>query len=226
MKELIGYAYSVRWWQIEGGPDWIDSLRWNVEAKADEKIVNAYPEPGDPLAPDVIALMLQSLLEDHFKLTIHHQTKESSVYSLVVADGGPKIELDPDQSPPVRFEPEMLKWQKELRRGEARIGSGSIEARAISITNFINGCLLFRSDRPIMDRTNLKDRYNIKMKWSLGGADLVRPTDASSPALDATRNFTPAFFAALQEQLGLMLESGEAPVDFLVITGVQKPSKN
>jgi bla regulator protein blaR1 len=223
LKTLIAFAYCVRDWQIQGGPGWIDSQRWDVKARAGEKIISATPRPFDPKAPSVMALMLQSLLEDRFQLRIQHQIKESPVYNLVVARGGPKIKLDDDQSPP---KPSALNESgipasllappgSELPRGNIRGTPNSIEARAVSIESFIQLVLFTRSDRPVIDRTNLKGLYSIKMKWSL---------DDSVPG--GPIGFGPAFFTAIKEQLGLRLESAKGPVDFIIITSTRKPSED
>jgi uncharacterized protein (TIGR03435 family) len=223
---LVGYAYRVAPWQVEGGPGWVNSQLWSIEAKGDEKIISAAPKPRGHFTPDVISLMLQSLLEDRFKLKIQYLTKESSVYNLVVARGGPKIELDHDQNPPANVDSAIIIFENEVPRGIARQGYGSIEARAISIKEFINRCLLSRTDRPILDRTNLKGLYNFKMKWSGDDPVLGGSTRPASPIARANLSFGPAFFTAMKEHLGLQLKSAKGPVEFIVITSAEKPSEN
>ena len=88
LKTLIAWAYQVQQFQISGGPSWIASDRFDVEAKAEEQNAdNAH-----------LRLMLQSLLEDRFKVTLHRDTKELPVYALVVGKGGSKIKLSADQT--------------------------------------------------------------------------------------------------------------------------------
>lgn len=221
LKSLIRYAYRVRDWQIEGEPGWVNSQRWDVEAKAEEKGVSAASKPRDPNARDAIKIMLQSLLEDRFKLRFQRQTKQSSVYNLVLAKGGAKITLDDDQSPPARPE-----WGTSLvQRGAVRATPDSIEGRAVPIAALVS-ILLSSSDRPVIDCTNLKGLYNFRMKWSLEDSGPAGSTGPSSPIADVNTNFGPALFTAIQEQLGLRLESAKAPVEFIVISSVQKPSAN
>jgi uncharacterized protein (TIGR03435 family) len=227
LKALVGYAYRVAPWQVEGGPGWVNSQPWNIEAKADEKIISAAPKPRDPLAPDVIALMLQSLLEDRFKLRIEHQTKESRVYNLIVAKGGSKIKLDEDKkSPPTHLYPEGLKQIDEVLRGGCTMTLGFVQCRAIPIAGFINMCLLSHTDRPIIDRSNLKGLYNFKMRWSPENPASGSSTGLPSPLTRMDRGFGPAFFTAMKEQLGLELKSAKDPVEFIVITSAEKPSEN
>jgi uncharacterized protein (TIGR03435 family) len=216
-------------WQIKGGPGWIDSQKWDIEARAGKSVASVRKR-FDPSAPDPILLMPQSLLEDRFQLKIMHQTKTSSVYNLVIAKGGPKIKLDDDLSPPVpRGSGATFPKFGEWPRGSIGGGSSSIEARAVSIETFID-FIRARADRPMIDRTNLKGLYNIRTKWSL--EDSVLKTDPSLSAAGMTTDAPPAlslppsFLTALREQLGLRLVSAKGPVDFLYIVGVQRPSEN
>ena len=99
-KMVMGMAYRVRDFQISGGPNWIGTDRWNIEAKAEE---GSIPRPAGPPDPTVIPpqlLMMQSLLEDRFQLKMHRETKEMQAYDLVVARGGSKLKPSEDQSPP------------------------------------------------------------------------------------------------------------------------------
>jgi uncharacterized protein (TIGR03435 family) len=81
LKDLLGVAYQVRAFQISGGPGWIDSNRYDIEAKAE----------CSPSQQQMM-LMLQTLLEDRFGLAFHHDTKELPTYELTVAKGGPKLQ--------------------------------------------------------------------------------------------------------------------------------------
>ena len=228
LKTLITTAYRVRNWQVEGGPDWINSQLWDVEARAKAENAGAVSKPGDRSAQHSrLMQMLQSLLEDRFKLKVQRQTRESPVYNLVVAKGGPKIKLDEDQSPPT---PQGLpavpsSWANpEVKRGQLVEGfapmGGYIEGRAVPIDRLVS-IIRSRADRPLNDGTNLKGLYNISMKWS---EEASGPGD--SPLVRRSPSIGPALMAALQEQLGLRLESAKGPVEFLVVISAQKPSGN
>jgi uncharacterized protein (TIGR03435 family) len=88
LKTLIAFAYRLQQFQILGGPGWVNSDRFDIEAKAADA----------KTPPDQVRLMLQSLFADRFKLAVHRETKQSNVYALVVAKGGPKIKLSADKS--------------------------------------------------------------------------------------------------------------------------------
>jgi uncharacterized protein (TIGR03435 family) len=90
VRFLLWFSYGVQPFQIVGGPGWIDTDHFDIEARSEDR--NA--------GPDQIKLMLQSLLEDRFQLKLHRETRQSPVYELVVAKGGPKIRLSPDQTSP------------------------------------------------------------------------------------------------------------------------------
>lgn len=213
LKNLIQTAYRVRDWQIEGGPDWVNTQLWDVEARAKAEGVDAPPKTVDRNAQHArLMLMLQSLLEDRFKLQIQRQVKESSVYNLVVSKGGPRIK--PDDVPISGTQPSRPGMSSTLN---------SIEVRASAIQQFIT-FILPRSDRPILDRTNLSGTYSFRLEWPLDNSGSGGLAGSTSPIRQTSLYFVPGFFTALQEQLGLQLESAKGPVEFLVITNVQKPS--
>jgi uncharacterized protein (TIGR03435 family) len=222
VKSLIGYAYRVK--DVQGGPSWVRSDHWDIEAKAHEKIVIPKRTFSDlDHAPDIDALMLQSLLEDRFKLKIQRQKKEFPVYNLVIAKNGPKVTMSEDQSPPA---PSASKtFFGELPRGTARKTLNSFEGRAIPIATFVN-LLQGNSDRPWINRTNLAGLYDITLKWEREELASESGSGSASPLAGVNLFFGPAFFSAIQDQLGLKLESGKAPFDIIFIINVQKPSEN
>jgi uncharacterized protein (TIGR03435 family) len=224
LKTLMRYAYRARDWQIEGGPSWIDSELWDVEGRAKAEGVGAASKPIDRIAQHAkLMLMLQSLLEDRFKLKIQRQTKQSPAYNLVMAKGGPKVKPDDGHDSGARVQSGTPPAWAPQRGSIMTKGGGtweSIEGRAVPIAQLIN-TLLSSSDRPIIDCTNLKGLYTFKIQWSLqhsGAGDL--------PLGRRDSPFGAAFFTAMQEQLGLRLEPAKAPVDFIIIKSVQKPLTN
>ena len=96
LKLLMGFAYDVRDHQITGGPNWLDSARFSIEARAPESEVGA---DGLPRDDSRFRLMVQSLLADRFHLAVHRETKDESIYNLEIAKGGPKLKETPDAGP-------------------------------------------------------------------------------------------------------------------------------
>jgi uncharacterized protein (TIGR03435 family) len=204
LKELIGFAYDLRPGSpVLGGPGWAGSDRFSIEAKADNTI-------PFPLGPDGIARirpMVQSLLEERFKLRVHMETKEEPVYELVVAKGGPKLkEADSGSQGP--------------RISTAR---GPLAATAATMAFFakaISGeSLGIGVGRTVVDKTGLNGRYDFTLRFTREG-DLGGPLN-SAPDPDA-----PSIFTALQEQLGLKLESAKGLVDILFIDHAERPEEN
>jgi len=210
LRMLMTVAYRVQDFQISGGPSWVGSDRFDVEARAE-----------DPNAdPDQVRLMLQSLLEDRFKLKLHRETKESPVYALVAGKGGPTMKLSADQTSPVVNGPSP---QGTLNRGNIRIGAGSLIGNAVTMTLFTK-MLSQRLDQTIIDRTNLTGRFDLQLQWTPDvGEALFDPSGNPLSPGDASG---PSIFAAVQEQLGLRLEATKALVEVLVIDHVEKPDAN
>ena len=222
LKELMGFAYRLQQFQISGGPRWIGSDRFDIEGKADD------PNPDF----DQVRLMLQSLFEDRFKLKVHRETKVSPVYALVVGKGGPKIKLSRDQSPEDVDGPAPP--GAGPNHGAIRIGVGNLVGNAVPLSWFAT-MLSQRLDRLIVDKTNLAGRFDIRLQWApapgenpfdQGGNKLQSAIIDNGGATLTADPSGPSIFSAIQEQLGLKLESAKAPVDVLVIDHVEMPSEN
>jgi uncharacterized protein (TIGR03435 family) len=222
LKELMGFAYRLQQFQISGGPRWIGSDRFDIEGKAED------PNAGF----DQVRLMLQSLFEDRFKLKVHRETKPSAVYALVVEKGGPKIKLSRDQSPENVDGPAPPGAGPS--HGAIRIGVGNLVGNAVTLSWFAT-MLSQRLDRLIVDKTNLAGRFDIRLQWAptpgenpfdQGGNKLPSAIIDNGGATLTADSSGPSIFSAIQEQLGLKLESAKAPVDVLVIDHVEKPSEN
>lgn len=213
LKTLLAFTYRLQQYQIVGGPSWAGSDRFDIEARAADRKAD----------PDQLRLMLQSLLADRFKLALHRETRQSNIYALVVAKGGPKIKLSADQlsldvngpSPP----------GAGPNHGAIRIGGGSLVGNAVPLSLLI-GVLSQRLDRPVIDKTNLTGRFDIRLQWTpdVGESSLSPGGDPLPPA--PSDNAGPSIFVAIQEQLGLKLEAAKGPVEVLVIDYVEKPSVN
>jgi bla regulator protein BlaR1 len=198
LKLLIQQAYNVKAFQISGGPGWIDSERYDLVAKAD----------GDISGPAQLRPLLQKLLADRFQLTIHHDTKELPVYALVVGKNGPKFKESVANGPGPNI----------------RMGRGVIDGQGMGmemLASQVSGQL----GRTVIDRTGLKGQYEIKLEFTPEGSSQRGPADGpeASPPPDPTG---PSIFTALQEQLGLKLESSKGPVEIIIIDRAEKPTEN
>jgi len=191
---LIQYAYGVKDFQLIGGPGWIGSDKYDIEAKSEIKA-------NDREFPS----MMQALLADRFQLKFHRETREFPIFGLVVAKGGPK--LTPAS--------ETGNDGTRVRNGLLTITNGTVANLASTLTNMLG--------RRVLDKTGLSGRYDIALKWTpdFGQAPPLRP---DAPPADPNG---PSIFTAVQDQLGLRLESTKGPLDVLVIDKVLKtPTEN
>jgi uncharacterized protein (TIGR03435 family) len=201
---LINIAYKVQDFQVVGAPGWVNSDRYDIEAKASD----AAAQRGTGI---IQGAMLQSLLEDRFKLVVRRETRELPIYELSVAKSGSKLKAgscttrDPN-APPSRQQPSDC--------GFSVMDNNMIKATQIDMERFIP-MLTFWVKRTVLDRTGFKGAFDVDLKWN--------PDEATAtPATDTA----PSIFTALQEQLGLKLESAKGPVEVLVIDSVSRPSEN
>jgi uncharacterized protein (TIGR03435 family) len=226
VESMIGFAYNIPYSQVMsdntkylfnphspnllGGPDWVSTDKYDLTAKADEATIQAWDKlpPGEQ--KEELRHMMQILLADRFKLTMRHETREMPVWALEVAKGGPKLTPAPGPPPVLNdgsdpSKPYESPWKMDL---------GLLSGRARTMDELAQVLWGKREiqSRKILDRTGLTVRYNFTLKW----APEDDPGDGSGPSL----------FTAIQEQLGLKLESTKAPLDVLVIDHIDRPSEN
>lgn len=206
LRFLITWGYNVKMFQLTGGPGWMESAKFDIAAKAEG---NASSER--------LRLMLQSLLEERFKLQLRHETKIQSVYSLVPAKSGIKLRES-------RADCEALAREQQagqLSRRNCGTWSGSdheFTGTKISMAQFVEG-LSQMLEFPVIDKTGFAGNFDVRLAWS--GSDPVAAPDGV-----AGKTADPAIFTALREQLGLKLESAKGPVEVLVVDHLEHPSGN
>ncbi|MGB6687167.1 MAG: M56 and DUF3738 domain-containing protein [Terracidiphilus sp.] len=218
VQMILRAAFGVEDDRIIGAPGWVKSDRYDIEAKV-------APEDApklDKLKRDERMAMLQPLLVDRFNLKFHHETRELPIYALVVAKGGPKLKESAPDGAGANGAPQ--------RRMTTFNGRGSIEATGSSTENLTH-VLSPMLGRTIIDKTGLTGTYDYVLKWTPdnmpppmgGGPPGGGPDGGAPPPPDASG---PDIFTAIQEQLGLKLESEKGPVDVIVIDHIDKPSEN
>ena len=221
LRTLIASAYNIRFSQLSGGPSWLDSAHYDIEARGQLK-------PGVKVA-DQMNRMLQSLLADRFKLKIHRETKEMPIYALTVARNGPKLEASqggPCLDPVGGHEPSFddLASGRIMPCGRVYNTPGKMLGSRVSMAKFASS-LSTTVSRPVVDETGLTGIYDIALKWLPDDSSTPPGPDVPTPATLADQG--PSIFTALQEQLGLRLEAQKGPVEVLVIDHVEKtPTPN
>ena len=182
----------------------MDSDSFTIEAKAGD---TARPAEGTD-AMSRLMLMLQSLLADRFRLSVHRETREEAVYDLVVAKGGPKL---------MKSEPEGKPQGRRMEWGVLGGTALPVPVLAVSLSQLL--------ERPVIDRTGLKGIYDFTLTWMPDSSQARGFGDSSQTTLAPVPE-RPSIFTAIQEQLGLELRTARGAVDVLVIDHVEKPDAN
>ncbi len=221
LKMLLDAAYGIREDLISGAPGWADSARFDVDAKVAGADVDALKK----LTREQRGSMLRSVLADRFKMTAHTETKLLPVYELVVAKGGSKLK----EATPADANNGM-KGPDGIPRGGSimRMGGGELTAQMMQIASLAN--LLSRQlQTTVIDKTGLSGKYDFTLNWTPeeGADSMVKGGNASQQRAEPTPDAAgPSIYTALQEQLGLKLQSAKGPVETLVIDHVDMPSEN
>lgn len=209
VRMLIATAYAIKDDLIIGGPDWISSTGYDVDAK----VTSFDPPEARQLTREQRNQMLQSLLADRFGLIVHNETKDAPIYELTIAKGGPKLhEATPgDTYPNGPKGPDGVSHPGMMMM----TGQGKLAAQAVPISNLAD-MLARQLHRTVVDKTGLTGKYDITLQY----------TPDNGPAADSPDASGPSIFTALQEQLGLKLDSTKGPVKTLVIDHIEHPLDN
>jgi uncharacterized protein (TIGR03435 family) len=184
VQELVVMAYHVYNHQVTGGPAWMGSERFDIAAKA-------------PVQADLRQMeeMMQSLLEERFKLRFHREMRETRVLDLVVGKNGPKLGEPDDKQADRAF-------------------SGGIDAHHAGL-NYLASALSYRIGINVVNQTGIEGRFSYRLKWT---PDEMHPAPGDKEPV--------SLYTAIQEQLGLKLESRKGQVEFVAIDSVARPTEN
>jgi uncharacterized protein (TIGR03435 family) len=197
LKMLIASAYGVPEFRIEGGPGWVGSDRWDIDARSGV---------ARRLAGAAIEQPLRALLEQRFKLRATMESKEASVYFLDIGKSGVKMKPSPDPA----------------ARPMMSFGNGFIGRESLN-TTLLTGFLTRYLGRTVMDRTGLTAVHKVHITWTPDVSE-GDPQLGQLP-LDA-RIEQRSIFSALEESLGLKLTSGKQESPLVTITSVERPGEN
>lgn len=212
-----GYHFNPN--QIVGLPDWLVSIRYDIEAKVSDSDLPQWKDPA--LEPAMLRAMLQAMLADRFKFSAHRDSKMVPIYEMTVGRKGPKFKPTSGTS--------LAKIRQEHPNARA-LGSDAIVASGpnpgqqwlFGVTMPVLGEFLSTmAGRPIRDATGLTGKYDLKYQLELppstqNGNSATRPSDF----------FTLQIGYVVQGQLGLKLRAAEGPMESLVIDHVEKASQN
>jgi uncharacterized protein (TIGR03435 family) len=223
-RAFITYAFRVEDYRIEGAPDWVKNDRWDINAKADGNFSATTLDGDDPRRE-----MMRALLVDRFKLSAHKETREGPIYALVLARPGQvSARLHPSTTDCAALENASRLGQSPrtppltpdkvpdctLRSPPGRISWGTQTMRQVASE------LSDTLQRTVVDRTGLEGNFSALVTYT---PDSVSATGADQPAPDPNAT---SIFTALQEQLGLRLDSTRGPVEILVIDHIERSTED
>ena len=196
LKSLMEIAYDIPDLRMFGGPTWLTSERFSLEAKADPSVDEQLAALPSEQAKQTKRKMIVALLVARFKLAIHTEAKKMPVYAMVIGKGGPKL-AGSQQSDSSQSGGDQLI--------NIRPGSDSLQILAYELS--------WRVGRPVLDKTGLRDKQALTLRWR----------SDEEPSMDSN---APSLFTAIQEQLGLELDSTKGSVPVLLIDHAEKPTED
>jgi uncharacterized protein (TIGR03435 family) len=219
LRLLVQYAFglndSTRFSQM---PSWLDSERYDVEAKADSPLRETLAKLSREERNAIRQQMIQALLRDRLVFKYHRETKELPVYSLTIGNGGPKFQ----PSKPTADDPNLQRpftWATSTRDGAV-----TLTGERVDIPSLIR-VLTLHSHKPVTDKTiGLTGKYDITVRFVPEDGQVQR--SAGSTPLEAPDPSAPDLVSAVKDQLGLKLQSGKGPVEVIVIDHIERPSGN
>jgi uncharacterized protein (TIGR03435 family) len=215
VRAIVAEAYNIEAYlaadSVLGGPGWIDTARYDIEGKAENRSAT----------PDELHAMLRSVLADRFKLEAHEESRMISGFALVVAKNGPKLKTAKGDRP----------------SGIFATGSAPIEMQGTNSSVADLAKYLSRNFRvPIVDKTGLAGRYDFNIKFlrsddepqssSISPPNTPGPPPGTKIVVAVDISFLPAISRALQNEVGLKLESQKVPSRILIIDGIARPKEN
>jgi uncharacterized protein (TIGR03435 family) len=200
LKDIIGYAYMMHVDQILGGPGWIGSDRFDVDAESDR---------DEKLTQPMARAMVQQLLAERFHLTMHRDRKELSVYA-VTASEAPKLTKSAGN---------------DYGFGTVGIQAfGQMSVQNATMGEFANFLQRYVLDRPVLDQTGIEGRYNLVLQWTANDSQF-NGRGGQMPKLQTSFE-PPDIFGAFREQLGLRLVARKDLAPVLVVDRVEEPGEN
>lgn len=199
VADLVANAYGIKDYQLAGAAEWMRSDRYDIVAAAG----------GGTPTPDQARQMLQSLLANRFQLKIHRETRELPVYALVVGNTGPRLKENAAGSG-------IVKFNRKGRDVELTFTGTPVDSLAAQLPRMPG------VDRPVLNETGLSGKYDFQLTLT----DFQLSMNAEKSGIPAADSEGASVFTALQDQLGLKLESRKAAVEILIIDHADKPSEN
>jgi uncharacterized protein (TIGR03435 family) len=204
VNDLIALGYGLHVKQIIGAPAWFDSELYDIDGVPDV--------PGEPSEKQG-GVMMQKLLADRFALKFHHEQRELSVFAITVAKGGPKMTV----SAPGQGNEDGFGFRK----------LGDLTVSNMTMADFAVWMQASVMDRPVVDRTGLKEHYDFRLRWTPDDSQFAQFRSAGVEQRKTSKpSNQPSLNDAFQQQIGLRIDAVKAMVDVIVIDHVEHPSPN
>jgi uncharacterized protein (TIGR03435 family) len=212
LRSFVAVAYGMDNASLHGAPDWLNRDKFDIDAKMDPTVADAYHKLSRDEQGDAFRHMVRVLLEDRLNLKVHMETKDGQVYALVIAKDGIKFHRTADATA----------TGGNVKSGASEDGAELITAHSARIEALVN-TLTDRMRAPVVDQTGLTGLYDFTLKFASPRMVAAAQSGVDSIPLPET---APELTVAIQEQLGLKLEQAKGPIKIAVIDHVEKPSAN
>ncbi len=249
LKMLIQMAYQVQGSQISGGPNWMNSDRFDIQAKSDSAVNSKLAKMSPYEGRLAKCGMLQKLLASRFRLKIRNETRTLPIYALVVSKHGPKIQpVKGAPFAPGTGAPGAPGGGAGPRMMVSMRAGGDMTFQDTPMSNLAHILSQFLG-RTVLDKTGLKGSYSFALKWAPGAGERgmfggrgpggamgpggnasgqqaagMNSEPGSGPGPVVADSSGPSIFTALQQQLGLKLKPEKGPVRILVIEHAERPT--
>jgi bla regulator protein BlaR1 len=234
LRMLIRAAYGVNDSQIFGAPNWLNSEKYDIEARMDSAVADGLRKTSEDQRNVENRRMLQALLADRFKLALHRETKQLGAYVLVIAKNGPKLE---EAKPGNAYLNGAKDNGEPLGPGVFKLGRyvggrGELIGQGLPMSTLVQLLSEKILNRSVLDNTGLTGNYDFTLQWIIADESQgpmfkeARYDQQVTGSTHPPESSGPSLFTAIQEQLGLKLESQQGPVEILVIDQVEKPSED
>jgi uncharacterized protein (TIGR03435 family) len=207
LKSLVGAAWDLPARLISGGPGWVSTEHFDIVAETSQSA--SRPDVDKQMA------MLRNLLVDRFQLKFRREQKDLPIYSLTVANSGPKMQKS--VGPPPEGRPALVFRLFPERRA-------LLPAHDATMTEFASALQRGPLDRPVVDRTALSDRYDFNLDWAPNEDEFFGMMSTRPPLSDDETK--PDIFGAIQQQLGLRLTATRGIVETFIVNDAQRPTDN
>jgi uncharacterized protein (TIGR03435 family) len=200
-KFLVQSAFNVKDFQVSGANGWMDTEHYDIDAVA-----------ASPFKDGEMRLMIQSMLAERFGMAFHRETLDRPGYALVVAKGGQKL------PPPIEDRSMLF---SRTPNGDVTFAGKNVDMPGLA------SALASRLGAIVVDKTGIEGRYDVSFQWTPDASTPVMGKNgepAPPPPPDAIPG--PSIFTAIQEKLGLRLESRKVPVEVIVIDKANRPTEN